>query len=234
MSIHIEAKKEEVADIVLLPGDPLRAKYIAENFLEGAQCYNKVRGMFGFTGTYKGRRISIQGTGMGQASASIYINELISFYGAKTLMRIGSCGSIQERVRIRDIVVAIAASHDSNMNASRFPTYTYAPTVNSELLFKAKAWSDAENANVHYGNVFSTDAFYHDDENYWKQWAAHEILAIEMETAQLYTLAAKYGVRALGMFTVSDHLISKEETSSEEREKTFVEMMRMALDIASE
>lgn len=233
MSTHIGAKKEEVADTILLPGDPLRAQYIAEHFLEGAQCYNKVRGMLGFTGTYKGRRISVQGTGMGQPSASIYINELISFYGAQTLIRIGSCGSIQEQVRIRDIVVAVAASHDSNMNTTRFPTYTYAPTAHSELLFKAKAWTDSESVSAHYGNVFSSDTFYHDDAESWKTWAAYGILAVEMEAAQLYTLAAKHGVQALGIFTVSDHLISQEETSSEEREKTFCDMMRMALSIAT-
>ena len=155
MSIHIGAKKEEVSDVVLMPGDPLRAQYIAENFLSGAQCYNKVRGMLGFTGTYNGRRISVQGSGMGQPSASIYINELISFYGAKTLIRIGSCGSIQPHVHIRDIIVATSASHDSNMNALRFPGCTYAPTANSELLFKAKAWSDAKGIPTHYGNIFS-------------------------------------------------------------------------------
>ncbi len=233
MSIHIEAKKEEISDIVLLPGDPLRAQHIAENFLEGAQCYNKVRGMLGFTGTYKGKRISVQGTGMGQPSASIYINELISFYGVKILIRIGSCGSIQKQVHIRDIIVAVAASHDSHMNTSRFPTYTYAPTANSELLFKAKAWTDSEEISAHYGNVFSTDTFYHDNAEIWKTWASYGILAVEMETAQLYTLAAKHKAKALSIFTVSDHLISQEETSSEEREKTFHDMIRMALSIAS-
>ena len=233
MSIHIEAKKEEVADIVLLPGDPLRAQYIAENFLTGYQCYNKVRGMYGFTGTYNGRRISVQGTGMGQPSAGIYINELISFYEVKTLIRIGSCGSVQKHITLRDIVVAMAASHDSNMNASRFPHCTYAPTASSELVFKAHAWAQEHGVPVHFGNVFSTDTFYHDDPTLWKTWASYGILAVEMETAQLYTLAAKHNVQALSIVTVSDSLVSQEETTSEEREKTFTDMMQMALTVAS-
>lgn len=234
MSIHIEAKKEEVADIVLLPGDPLRAQFIAENFLEGAQRYNKVRGMYGFTGTYNGRRISVQGTGMGQASASIYINELISFYGAKTLVRIGSCGSLQERVKIRDIVVAVAASHDSGMNSRRFAGYTYAPTADSSLLFAAKAHADELGLRAHFGNVFSTDTFYHDEPDLWKTWASYGVLAVEMEIAQLYTLAAKHGARALGILTVSDSLVSREETSAQEREQTFTDMMKLALEVVHE
>ncbi len=231
MSVHIEAKKDEVADIVLLPGDPLRAKYIAENYLEGSQCYNNVRGMLGYTGVYKGVRISVQGTGMGQASAGIYINELISFYEAKTLIRVGSCGSILSEVKIRDIVIAMTACTDSNMNCLRFKGLTYAPSANAQLLFNSQEWARKNGVRAHFGSILSTDTFYHDDPNFWKMWAEYGVKAIEMETSQLYTLSAKYNVRALAILTVSDNLISREETTAQERETTFNDMMKMALEI---
>lgn len=232
MSIHIGAKQGDIAEAILLPGDPLRAKYIAETFLEGVACYTEVRGMYGFTGTYEGKRVSVQGTGMGQPSASIYINELISSYNVKTLLRVGSCGSLKADVEIRDLVIAMAASTDSNMNARRFVNHTYAPTASPKLLFAAYEYAKGKSFATHFGNILSTDTFYNDDMEAWKQWAAFGVKAVEMEVAQLYTLAAKHGVEALGILTVSDSLVTQKETTSEEREKTFNDMIHMALHIA--
>lgn len=231
MSIHIEAKEGQIAESVLLPGDPLRAKYIAETFLEDVECYNNVRGMYGFTGTYQGKRVSVQGTGMGQPSASIYINELISSYGVNTLVRVGSCGSLQKEVKIRDVIVATSASTNSNMNKNRFHGYDYAPFPDSTLLFSAYEYIKAHQMNTHFGGVVSVDAFYDDDDSFWKVWAEYGVLGVEMEASQLYTLAAKHRVRALAILTVSDSLVTQELTSSEEREKTFNDMIHMALNI---
>ena len=231
MSIHIEAKKGEIAEGVLLPGDPLRAKYIAETFLSDISCYNNVRGMLGFTGLYEGKRVSVQGTGMGQPSAAIYINELISFYGVKKLIRIGSCGSIQPELRLRDVIIALAGSTDSNMNKNRFAGYDYAATADSELLFSAYEFIKTNDMKVKFGNILSSDTFYSDDPNEWNMWAKFGVQAIEMETSQLYTLAAKFGVQALSVLTVSDSLTSQEETTAQEREKTFNDMISIALNI---
>lgn len=231
MSIHIGAEEGQIAETVLLPGDPLRAKYIAETFFEKVECYNEVRGMYGYTGTYKGKRVSVQGTGMGQASASIYINELITSYKVQNLIRIGSCGSLHKSVKIRDIVIALAASTDSNMNAQRFKGNSFAPIASSQLLFAAYEYLKDQGISAHFSNVLSTDTFYNDDMDAWKQWAAFGVKAVEMEVAQLYTLAAKYEVNALGIMTVSDSLVTHEETTSDEREKTFNEMIHLALGI---
>ena len=232
MSVHIAAKNGEIADTVLLPGDPKRAKWIAENFLENAVCYTDIRGMLGFTGTYKGKRISVQGTGMGIPSMSIYITELMKDYGVKTLIRVGSAGSYQEDVKIRDIVVALSTSTDSNINNRRFKGASFAPTVNFDLLFKVLKTAEEKNIKIKAGNILTSDEFYNDDPSYFKKWAEFGVLAVEMETAALYTLASKYKAKALSILTISDSLISPEITSSEEREKTFNEMIELALETA--
>ena len=231
MSIHIGAKEGDVASTVLLPGDPLRAKYIVENFLTNTTCYNEVRGMYGYTGTYKGKRVSIQGTGMGVPSISIYLNELITSYKAKNLIRIGSCGSMQPDIKIRDVILAMSASTDSNINKIRFNGMDYASTANFDLLKKAYDIALEKDIPVKVGSVLTTDTFYNDDPNSWKHWANYGVLAVEMETAALYTLAAKFKVNALSILTVSDSLVTREETTSEERQKTFNQMVEVALEL---
>lgn len=232
MSIHIGAKEGEIASTILLPGDPLRAKYIAENFLTDTICYNEVRGMYGYTGTYKGKKISVQGTGMGIPSISIYLNELITSYKAKNLIRIGSCGSMQADIKIRDVVLAMSASTDSHINKIRFNGMDYAPTANFDLLKKAYDIALEKDIPIKVGSVLTTDTFYHDDPDSWKHWANYGVLAVEMETAALYTLAAKFKVKALSILTVSDSLVTREETTSEERQKTFNQMVEVALELA--
>jgi len=232
MSIHIGAKEGDIASTVLLPGDPLRAKYIAENFLTNTTCYNEVRGMYGYTGTYKGKRISIQGTGMGIPSISIYVNELISSYKAKNLIRIGSCGSMQPDIKIRDVILVMSASTDSNINKIRFNGVDYAPTANFDLLKKAYDIALKKEIRVKVGSVLTTDTFYGDNPDSWKMWAQYGILAVEMETAALYTLAAKFKVNALSILTVSDSLVTRKETTWEEREKTFNQMVEITLELA--
>ena len=232
MSIHIGAKQGDIADTVLMPGDPMRAKFIAENYLSGAELYNEVRGMYGYTGTYKGKKVSVQGSGMGIPSISIYSNELSRDYGVKRLFRVGSICSMQKDVHIRDMIFAMTASHDSATNDQRFPGMTYAPVADYGLLEKAVQEARKKKLSFHVGNVLSTDTFYNDDPDSWRVWSAFGVLAVEMEAAALYTLAAKYGAEALTILTVSDHLISGEQTSSEEREKTFTDMMEVALETA--
>jgi purine-nucleoside phosphorylase len=232
MSIHIGAKEGDIASTVLLPGDPLRAKYIAENFLTDTICYNQVRGMYGYTGTYKGKRVSIQGTGMGVPSISIYLNELITSYKAKNLIRIGSCGSMQADIKIRDVILAMSASTNSHINKIRFNGMDYAPTADFNLLKKAYDIALEKNISVKIGSVLTSDTFYQDDPNSWKHWANYGVLAVEMETAALYTLAAKFKVNALSILTVSDSLVTREETTSEERQKTFNQMVEVALELA--
>ncbi|MEA2086871.1 MAG: purine-nucleoside phosphorylase [Candidatus Caldatribacteriota bacterium] len=234
MSIHIGAKEGDIASTVLLPGDPLRAKYIAENFLTDAICYNEIRGMYGYTGTYKEKRVSIQGTGMGIPSISIYLNELITSYKVKNLIRIGSCGSMQADIKIRDVILAMSASTDSHINKIRFHGMDYAPTANFDLLKKAYDMALEKDISVKVGNVLTTDTFYNDDPNAWKHWANYGILAVEMETAVLYTLAAKFKVNALSILTVSDSLVTREETTAEERQKTFNQMVEVALELAEQ
>lgn len=232
MSFHIGAADGQIADTILLPGDPLRAKFIAETYIEDPICYNEVRGMYGYTGMYKGKRISVQGTGMGVPSISIYVNELIRDYGVKTLMRVGSCGSIQESIKLRDIIFALGACTDSAMNRNRFGGRDFSPTADFELLRAAVAAAEEKQLSYHVGNAFTTDLFYHDDPDYWKDWASYGVLAIEMETTALYTLAAKYGARALSILTVSDDIVTGGKVSAEEREKTFTDMMEVALETA--
>jgi purine-nucleoside phosphorylase len=231
MSIHIAANENEIAETVLLPGDPLRAKYIAETFLESAKCYTEVRNMFGYTGTYKGKRVSVQGTGMGIPSISIYINELMQSYNVQTLIRVGTCGAIQKDVKVRDVILAMTASTDSQMNRLTFGGIDFAPTADFDLLKRAYDAGIEKNLNLKVGNVFTADMFYNENADHEK-WAQYQILALEMETAALYTLAAKFGRKALSVLTVSDHIITGEETTSEERQITFNDMIEVALDAA--
>jgi purine-nucleoside phosphorylase len=232
MSVHIGAKENEIAETVLLPGDPLRAKYIAETFLEDAKCYNEVRNMFGFTGTYKGKRISVQGTGMGVPSISIYVNELMQSYNVQNLIRVGTCGAIQKDVKVRDVILAMTSSTDSQMNRINFGgAIDYAPTANFDLLKKAYDAGTEKGLNLKVGNVFTADMFYNDNADLEKL-AKYQILALEMETTALYTLAAKFGRRALSVLTVSDHILTGEETTAEERQLTFNDMIEVALEAA--
>lgn len=232
MTVHIGAKKGDIAETILLPGDPLRAKYIADNFLENPICYNEVRGMYGYTGTYKGKKISVQGTGMGVPSIGIYTYELISEYDVKNLIRIGSCGSYQEDVKIRDLVFAVAASTNSNYSHQyNLPGY-YAPTADFDLLMKAKSIADNKGISTKAGNVLSSDVFYNAEPDAWKRWADMGVLAVEMEAAALYMNAAKLGANALAILTVSDSLVTGESTTSEEREKTLTDMIEVALELA--
>jgi purine-nucleoside phosphorylase len=230
MSVHIHANQGEIAENILLPGDPLRAKYIAETFLEDATCYNEVRGMLGYTGTYKGKKVSVQGTGMGIPSISIYVNELIREYGVKNLIRVGSCGAIQKDMHVRDVILAMTASTDSNMNRLAFSGIDYAPCANFDLLNKAFQIGSQHGINIKAGNVLSADVFYRDNMDLVKKLGDYGVLAVEMETTALYTLAAKYGAKALSILTVSDHIFTGEDTTSEERQTTFNEMAVIALE----
>lgn len=232
MSVHIGAKKGEIAETVLLPGDPMRAKWIAEAFLENPICYNDVRGMLGFTGTYQGKKISVQGTGMGIPSTLIYTHELINDYGVKNLIRVGSAGSFQKEVEIRNIVIAMSASTNSGLNSIRFNGADYAPTVSFELFQKALEIAKKKNIPLKAGNILSSDEFYADEFESYKKWADYGVLCVEMETNGLYTVAAKYKVNALSILTISDSLVTGERTTSEEREKTFKEMIEIALGLA--
>ena len=229
--LHIMAKEGDVAELVLLPGDPLRAKFIAETYLEDVVQYNTVRGMYGFTGTYKGKKVSVQGTGMGMPSASIYINELIREYGAKKLVRIGSCGAINKNVKLRDIILAMSASTNSNINKRRFFGLDYAPTASFDMLYKAYEVAKEKGIKTLTGSVLSSDLFYDDSEQNIMRWAEYGVLAVEMETAELFTTAAKHGVDALSILTVSDHILTGEETTPEERQNTFTDMMEIALEL---
>ncbi|WP_047153798.1 purine-nucleoside phosphorylase [Aneurinibacillus tyrosinisolvens] len=234
MSVHIEAKQGEISETILLPGDPLRAKYIAETFLDNPERYNNVRGMLGFTGTYKGKRISVQGTGMGIPSISIYAHELMDHYHAKNLIRVGTCGAYHKDIHVRDIILAMSASTDSAVNKVHFGAIDFAPTANFELLKRAYDISQERKMKVHVGNIFTSDTFYNEDKNLVPLLASYGTLAVEMETAALYTLAAKFDAKALSILTVSDHLITGEETTSEERQLTFNQMIEMALDTAAQ
>lgn len=233
MSIHIEATEGEIADKILLPGDPLRAKHIAENFLEDAKSYNEVRGMYGYTGIYKGERVSVQGTGMGIPSISIYANELMQSYGVKKLIRVGTCGAIQKDVKVRDIILAQGATTDSQVNRMIFGGIDYAPLADFKLLKNAYEAAEARNQPVRVGNVFTSDAFYRENAAHVHELLArYQVLAIEMETTALYTLAQKFGSQALSILTVSDHIVTGEETTAQERQTTFNEMIEIALETA--
>lgn len=229
MSTHIDAPLGAIAEQVLLPGDPLRAKFIADTFLEDAVCYNKVRGMLGFTGTYKGRKISVQGTGMGQPSISIYAEELFRFYGVKDAVRVGTCGGIGKDVHLRDVILAEGACTDSAMQSGRFGDRRFAPVADYTLLRAADDAARSLGVKARVGLCASSDRFYDKSEN-WRLWAQYGVLGVEMEAAELYTLAAEYGRRALAVLTVSDMIESGEVTTAEERERTFSDMMKVALE----
>ena len=231
MSVHIQAKQGDIADIILLPGDPLRAKYIAEHFLQDVVQYNEVRNMFGYTGTYKGKRISVQGTGMGVPSISIYVTELMQEYGVQKLIRVGTCGAIQQNVKVRDVILAQSASTDSKMNDIIFNGLDYAPTADFDLLLKAYHAGVAAGLHLKVGNIFTADMFY-SEESQHEKLARYGVLAVEMETAALYTLAAKFGRQALSVLTVSDHILTGEVTTAEERQTTFHDMIVVALEAA--
>ena len=232
MSIHIAAKPGEIAEAVLLPGDPLRAKFVAENFLKDAVQYTSVRNILGFTGTYNGKRVSVQGTGMGIPSISIYVNELFREYGVKRAIRIGTAGSINKDVKIRDLVLAMSACTDSAVNLHRFGNRSFAPTASFNLLKKAWDVATEKGWQPKVGPIVSEDMFYTEDPGEWKLWAKFGCLALEMECAELYTLAAKYEREALGIMTISDSLVTGESTTSEERQNTFTRMMEVALETA--
>lgn len=232
MSVHIKAKPGDVAPTVLLPGDPRRAQFIAETLLDDPVCFNEVRGMLGFTGTFAGKPVSVMGTGMGVPSHSIYVHELIVEFGARTLIRVGTCGALQPDLNIGDVVLAMAASTDSQINKIRFAGQDYAPVASFPLMLSAYEAAKARGMTVRVGGILTSDTFYHDDPDSWKLWAAYGTLVVEMETASLYTLAAKHGVDALSILTVSDSLVTKVATSSEERETGFSRMAELALEIA--
>lgn len=234
MSVHLEAKRGAYAPVVLLPGDPLRAKFIAEKHLTGAKQVNGVRGALGFTGTYRGRRVSVQSTGMGVPSHAIYVQELLQDYGAKVLIRVGTCGALVKSLALRDVVLAASASTDSAMNAATFGGATYAPTADFGLLRRAAELAEAKKLRVSVGNVLTSDVFYNEDPKWWRVWTRHGVLAAEMETAALYTLAARFGARALSVLTVSDHILTDRHTSAEERQTAFRRMMELALDVAAD
>lgn len=231
MSVHIDAKKGDIAETVLLPGDPLRAKWIAENFLEDLTCYNEVRGMLGFTGTYNGKKVSVQGTGMGIPSALIYATELIKYFGAKKLIRVGSAGSYQKDLKVNEVVLAMAASSNSGFNKAKFQYADFAPTASFELFNKAVKFAEKNKIEFRAGNVLSSDQFYEDDLMSYKKWGDYGVLCVEMETAGLYTIAAKYGVQALSVLTVSDSLVTGEHLPSKDREQSFSRMVKIALGI---
>ncbi len=233
MSLHINAKKDEIADTILLPGDPLRAKHIAERYLENIHCYNEVRGMLGFTGSYKGKRLSVQGTGMGIPSFSIYINELFDFYGVTTAVRVGTCGSLQNDIHLRDIVIPMSASTDSSVNKIRFNGCDYSPTADYGLLSRAVDITVNKGITPKVGNIFASDEFYKDDKDWWKIFADYGVLAVEMETTALYTIAAKFKAKALTILTVSDSLVTGENISAEDRQLSFTDMMEIALETVS-
>ena len=232
MSFHIGAKKGEIAEIMLLPGDPLRAKFIADNFLSEVTCYNSVRNMLGFTGIYQGKRISIQGAGMGIPSTAIYAHELINEFGVKTIIRIGTCGSIRADIKLGEVILAMSASTDSSVNRLYFNGMDYAPAANFELLDKANHKAKELSVHTLVGGVFSTDTFYDDTPDRYKIWGEHGVLGVEMESTILYTIAARSNVKALSILTVSDNLVTGEVATSEEREKKIEDMAKIALEIA--
>jgi len=227
---HISAAEGDIAEAILLPGDPLRAKFIAETFLDDAREVTGVRGMLGFTGTYKGMAVSAMGTGMGIPSASIYITELIRFYGVKRLVRVGSAGGLTMDVPLRGIILASGACTDSTVNRARYGGWDYAATADFGLLSAAAGAAETAGLDVHVGNVHSSDSFYNPVANALEIWQSMNVLAVEMEAAGLYAIAAAEGARALAVLTVSDHLVSAEETTSDERERTFGDMITLALD----
>ena len=233
MSTHIGAEPGQIAPTVLLPGDPLRARWIARTYLDDAVCHSEVRGMLGYTGSWRGHPVSVQGSGMGQPSMSIYVNELFDEYDVQTVVRVGSCGALTERVALRDLVIASGACTDSSMNRLRFHGLDYAPVADFGLLRAAyDAASARDDVTAHVGLILSGDTFYNPRPELTAPMVDHGVLAVEMEASALYTLAAAQGRRALAICTVSDHVVTGEETTSQEREETFGAMVEVALQAA--
>ncbi len=232
MTIHIGAEPGQIAETVLMPGDPLRARWAAETFLEGAELVNEVRGMLGYTGRWRGHRVTIHGSGMGMPSLSIYANELIRDYGARTLIRIGSAGAMQDRVKLRDLVLAMTASTISTPSRGSFREMNFAPCADFALLSAAHCAAAARGLPVHAGGIYSADVFYDDRPDLNEVLTRHGTLCVEMEAAELYTVAARHGARALAVLTVSDHLLTGEHLPSAERETGFAAMVEIALEAA--
>jgi purine-nucleoside phosphorylase len=232
VSTHIAAGAGEIAPVVLMPGDPLRAQWIAETFLDDARCYTRVRGMLGFTGTWQGQPVSVQGSGMGQPSLAIYAHELFGEYDVQSVVRVGSCGALTETLAVRDVVIASGACTDSSMNRIAFEGLDYAPVADFELLRAAVGAAEQRGTAVHVGLVFSSDSFYAARPELVSRMVGYGVLAVEMEASALYTLAAKFGRRALAICTVSDHVVTGEETTAAEREQTFGDMVEIALTAA--
>ena len=232
MTIHIGAAKGDIAPTVLMPGDPYRAKWAAETFLQDAKCINEVRGMLGFTGTWNGHPVTIQGSGMGMPSLSIYANELISEYDAQTLIRIGSCGGMQDHVGIRDVILAMTASTLSTPSRGIFKELNFAPCADYGLISAAHRAAIEKGVKTHVGGIYSSDVFYDERPDLNEQMMRHGILGVEMEAAELYNLAARHGRRALAVLTVSDHLITHEALPAEDRERSFGDMVEIALQAA--
>lgn len=232
MSLHIEAKRNEIAETVLISGDPLRAKYIATKMLSEVSCYNEVRGMLGYTGWYKGKRVSVQGTGMGIPSTAIYVHELIHEYGVKKIIRIGTCGALQPNLELGYIILAEAAYTDSSTHLLNHTSMDLASSGALDLLQQAKEAALDHSIITHHGIIFSTDTFYAEDMNRWDSWIKRGVLGIEMETSILYSLAAKNNIKALSILTVSDNLITKTTSTSKEREEVSLKMITLALEIA--
>ncbi|GAA0557526.1 MULTISPECIES: purine-nucleoside phosphorylase [Rheinheimera] len=226
---HINAPAGAFAETVLMPGDPLRAKHIAETFLTDAVCVNTVRNMFGYTGTYNGKPVSVLGSGMGVPSMSIYATELVKFYGVKNIIRIGSCGGLPLSVKVRDVVIGMGASTDSGVNRNRLAGMDFAAIASFNLLEKAVAAARAKDIDVKVGNVFTSDLFYNPSETLFDTLEKYGVLAVEMEAAGLYGVAAEYGINALAIFTVSDHIRTGEALSAELRQTSFNEMVEVAL-----
>jgi purine-nucleoside phosphorylase len=232
VSTHIAAGPGEIAPVVLMPGDPLRAKWIAETFLDDARCYTEVRGMLGFTGSWQGHQVSVQGSGMGQPSFAIYGNELFREYDVQTVVRVGSCGALTDRLALRDVVIASGACTDSSMNRIAFEGLDYAPVADFGLLRNAVDAAARRGVDLHVGPILAADAFYTDRPDLYDRLADYGVLAVEMESAALYTIAARFRARALTLLTVSDHLKTNEHTTAQEREQTFPQMVEIALDAA--
>ena len=229
---HIDPKGVEIAETILLPGDPLRARFIAETYFDNPRCFNEVRGMYGFTGSYRGRQVSVMGTGMGIPSISLYSYELIHFFDVKNLIRVGSCGTIQDGIELYDVIIAQGASTDSSYISQFGLPGTYAPLSSYRLLEKAKRVADEHGQRSHVGNILSSDIFYNDDPDALGKWAKMGILAVEMESAGLFANAAAAGVDALGLFTVSDNILTDAHTTPEERQSAFTKMIEIALELA--
>lgn len=227
---HISANPGDFAKTVLMPGDPLRAKFIAENFLTDAKCVTSVRNMFGYTGTYKGEPISVMGSGMGIPSISIYATELYKDYGVENIIRIGSCGAVRDDINIRDIIIGMAASTDSNVNRQRFNQCDFAACADFSLLHKVVNTAEKIGKDIHVGNIFTADLFYTPQPEMFALMEKHGVLAVEMEAAGLYGVAAEYGKKALAVLTVSDHIKTGEQTTADERENTFKDMMELTLE----